>query len=170
MKNVRALLDAGRLVERPIEVVVAEAGFEVSRGAQEAEFRRCVHSAAHLPIGSIKGGGLPWRQVQPWLAKAALVIVPSTKESFGLVALEAMSVGTPVVTFDVDNLPALVGSGTRAGGVVVPQTDGEFGLWRAAEQLLEDPLCYAQLSRAAYYRSRDYLPTTVAQTFLKAVR
>lgn len=169
-KNVRALLDAGHLVQRPIEIILAEAGFEQAPGAQAAEWTRCAHSAAHLNLGMIRGEGLAWDQVQPWLALAALVIMPSVRETFGLVALEAMSVGTPVVAFDVGNLPALVGAGDGAGGFIVPRSHGEFGLWRAAESLLDDPLRYAQLSRAAYYRSRDYLPTTVAQNFVKAVR
>lgn len=169
-KNIHTLLDAGRLVEHPVEVVLAAAGFEQNLGAQAAEYRRCVHSAIHLLMGSIHGDGLPWDQVQPWLAEAAVVIVPSTKETFGLVALEAMSAGTPVVTFGVGNLPVLVGTGEDAGGIVVPGSHGEFGLWSAAELLLDDPVRYAALSRAAYYRSRDYLPTTVAHDFLKAVR
>ncbi|SES35960.1 glycosyltransferase family 4 protein [Actinokineospora terrae] len=169
-KNVRALLDAGHLVDRGIEVVLAEAGFEHAVGAQAAEYRRCAHSTTHLLMGSIRDGGLPWNEVQPWLADAAVVIVPSTKETFGLIALEAMSVGTPVVAFDVDNLPALIDTGAKAGGIVVPRAHGEFGLWGAAEALLDDPVRYAVLSRAAYYRSRDYLPTTVAHDFLKAVR
>ncbi|WP_257900985.1 glycosyltransferase family 4 protein [Saccharothrix obliqua] len=169
-KNVRALLDAGRLVDRGIEVVLAEAGFEHTAGAQAAEYRHCAHSAAHLLMGSVRDDGLPWNQVQPWLANAAVVIVPSTKETFGLIALEAMSVGTPVVAFDVDNLPTLIGTDDGAGGIVVPRAHGEFGLWAAAEVLLDDPVRYSALSRAAYYRSRDYLPTTVAHDFLKAVR
>jgi glycosyltransferase involved in cell wall biosynthesis len=98
------------------------------------------------------------------------VIVPSVRESFGLVALEAMSVGTPVIAFDTGNLPALIGTGNGAGGAIVPRSQGEHGLWQTAEELLADPVRYVELSRAAYYRSRDYLPTTVAETFLKAVR
>jgi iron(II)-dependent oxidoreductase len=168
-KNVRGLLDAGRQVERTIEVAVGEAGFEVSTGGQAAELDLCRYSAAHLNLGTVRGG-LAWDQVPAWLAQAAVVIVPSLRESFGLVALEAMSVGTPVVAFDVDNLPALIGTGDGAGGVIVPRSWGERGLWRAAERLLEDPVRYVELSRAAYYRSRDYLPTTVAETFVKAVR
>jgi iron(II)-dependent oxidoreductase len=169
-KNVRALLDAGRLVDRTIEVVVGEAGFEVATGGQAAELDRCRYSASHLKLCTIHGGGRGWDEVPPWLAQAAVVIVPSLRESFGLVALEAMTVGTPVVAFDVDNLPTLIGTGDGAGGVIVPRSWGEHGLWRAAEQLLGDPVRYAELSRAAYYRSRDYLPTTVAETFVKAVR
>lgn len=168
-KNVPALLDAGRLVDRPIEVAVAEAGFEVAAGGQADQRARCGYSVAHLKIGTIRHG-LHWHDVPAWLARAAVVIVPSLRESFGLVALEAMSVGTPVVAFEVDNLPALVGTGDGAGGVIVPRARGEHGLWRAAEQLLADPDRYAELSQAAYCRSRDYLPATVAETFLKAVQ
>jgi iron(II)-dependent oxidoreductase len=124
---------------------------------------------AHLRLGTIHIG-LDWPHVPSWLAQAAAVIVPSVRESFGLVALEAMSVGTPVIAFDIGNLPALIGTGDGAGGTIVDPSDGEHGLWHAAEELLADPVRYAQLSRAAYYRSRDYLPTTIAETFLKAVR
>lgn len=169
-KNVQALLDAGRLVDRTVEVIVGEAGFEATAGGQAAELDQCRYSAAHLTLGTVHGGGLDWDRVPSWLAQAAVVIVPSLRETFGLVALEAMGVGTPVVAFDVGNLPALVGAGDDAGGVIVPRSWGEHGLWRAAEQLLADPVRYAHLSRAAYYRSRDYLPTTVAETFVKAVR
>lgn len=169
-KNVQALLRAGGHVKRDVDVVLAEAGFEQTAGSQAAEFRECIRAAKELRACDIRDEPLPWDEAQPWLADAAVVIVPSTRETFGLVALEAMSVGTPVVAYGVGNLPSLVGTDTTAGGILVPRTHGEIGLWRAAERLLDDPLRYTQLSRAAYYRSRDYLPTTVAHEFLKAVR
>lgn len=168
-KNVRALLDAGRHVERPVQVITAEAGFKAADGAQAEELDWCRHLAAHLKLGVIHGGGLAWEDVLPWLAGAAVVIVPSVRENFGLVALEAMSVGTPVVAFDVGNLPALIGTGDDAGGTIVSRSSGEVGLWRAAERLLADPLRYYALTRAAYHRSRDYLPATVADIFVKVV-
>ncbi|MGH3908486.1 MAG: glycosyltransferase family 4 protein [Pseudonocardiaceae bacterium] len=164
------LLKAGRLVERPVEVVLAEAGFESAVGAQHCEWDRCRYGAAHVPYAAVRGGGLPWAEVPGWLAGAAVVIVPSLRETFGLVALEAMSVGTPVVAYDVGNLPALLGTGDNAGGVLVPRCWGEQGLWSATTNVLTDPLRYADLSRAAYYRSRDYQPATVAENFVKAVR
>lgn len=169
-KNIPALLAEARLLERPAEVVVADAGFEASTGAQEAEWSRCTQAAAHSPWVHLRAGGLSWASVPSWFAEAAVVIVPSVRESFGLVALEAMSVGTPVICFDVDNLPALVGTDRDAGGVVVPRAHGEHALWRVADQLLGDPVRYRHLSRAAYYRSRDFRPTTVAEWFMKAVR
>jgi len=71
--------------------------------------------------------GLPWHQVAGWLAASAVVIVPSLAETFGLVALEAMAGGTPVIAFDVDHLPALIGG----GGSIVAREHGHVGLIRA---------------------------------------
>lgn len=169
-KNIAGLLDGARLLERRAEVIVADAGFESAPGAQAEERARCAYAAAHAPRAHVRYHGQPWKQVPAWLAEAAVVIVPSTRESFGLVALEAMSVGTPVVASAVDNLPALIGSGPEAGGVLVPRSHGEHALWRVAENILRDPLHYRDLSRAAYYRSRDFRPTIVADLCLKAVR
>lgn len=50
-----------------------------------------------------------------WMGQTDLVIVPSLKEIFGLVALEAMSAGIPVVAHNVDHLPALIGAGEATG-------------------------------------------------------
>ncbi|OLT41699.1 glycosyltransferase [Saccharomonospora sp. CUA-673] len=169
-KNIPALVNEARLLERPAEVVVADAGFETVPGAQGGEWSRCQHAAAHSPWLHLRSGGIRWADVPAWLAEAAVVIVPSLRESFGLVALEAMSVGTPVVCYDVDHLPSLVGTGPEAGGVTVPKSQGEHALWTAAGDLLGDPVRYRHLSRAAYYRSRDFRPITVAEWFVKAVR
>ena len=104
-----------------------------------------------------------------WLERAGVVIVPSLEETFGLVALEAMSTGTPVIAHDVGHLPALIGAGEAAGGVLVPLDRGATGLWEAACDLLENPVTYRTRAQAAYYRARDFRPSTVAESCLKAV-
>jgi iron(II)-dependent oxidoreductase len=100
-----------------------------------------------------------------WLAGAAVTIVPSLRETFGLVAAESLSAGTPVIAYAVGNLPDLIGD----AGILVRPGHGPAGLWNAAQALLADPVRYAATCGAAYYRSRDYRPTTVADAFLKAV-
>lgn len=164
-KGVRPLLAAAR--ERPahrvVEVALAQAGFETSPGSQRRLLEVCRALAALSR--TIVCAGLAWEQAPDWLAHAAAVVVPSEAESFGLVALEAMAGGTPVVCFDIGNLPELVGP----GGVIVSRRQGHAGLWRAVEKLLVDPVGYEQTSRAGYYRARDYRPAHVADLLVKVV-
>ncbi|GFJ84913.1 glycosyltransferase [Phytohabitans houttuyneae] len=163
-KGVAALLAPRNRLDRPIEVALAKAPFEATAGSQDELLRKCQALAADTPGVAIQPG-LNWDDVLAWLGGASLVIVPSHAETFGLVALEAMAAGTPVVAHDVGNLPALIGD----GGILVPHHHGATGLWRASRELLSDAVTYRRTSRAAYYRSRDYWPALVANQLLKVV-
>lgn len=57
------------------------------------------------------------------LSAADIFIMPSIQESFGLMAVESMACGTPVVVFDGTALPSIVKH--EIGGVVVPQKDSK---------------------------------------------
>jgi iron(II)-dependent oxidoreductase len=165
-KGVETLLSASALpTGRPIEITLAAANFESATGSQAQLRASCVAVANQVGVRALPA--LRWRQVQNFLADAAVTVVPSIRETFGNVALESLSVGTPVVCFDVGNLPSLLGDG--AAGVLVPRAQGAAGLWRGVRELLADPVRYAHISGAAYCRSRNYRPTIVAQAFLKAV-
>lgn len=164
-KGVRPLLAAAASV-RPVlraEVALAAAGFETWPGCQQRLLDECRTLAAQGR--TLICAGLPWEQAPDWLAHAAAVMVPSEAESFGLVALEAMAGGTPVVCLDVGNLPELVAD----GGVIVSRRHGHAGLWRAAQRLLADPVRYEETSRAGYYRARDYRPAHIADLLVKVV-
>jgi glycosyltransferase involved in cell wall biosynthesis len=65
-----------------------------------------------------------------FVAAADLLVVPSTAESFGLVVVEAMLLGTPVVASAVGGIPEIVTDGVT--GVLVPPRDPE----RLAEAIL----------------------------------
>jgi glycosyltransferase involved in cell wall biosynthesis len=62
-------------------------------------------------------GPLSQEKVSDWLNAAAVFVLPSYKEGFGLAALEAMACGTPVVGSDIGGLSYLLAEGC---GVLVP--------------------------------------------------
>ncbi len=61
-------------------------------------------------------GRVPAAERFEWLAGVDLLVMPSRYETFGMVAAEALAVGTPVVAFDIPCLRALVDD--RVGGRV----------------------------------------------------
>jgi glycosyltransferase involved in cell wall biosynthesis len=61
--------------------------------------------------------------VQHAIEDAAIVVVPSLGEGFGMVALEAMERGRPVIASAVGGLPEIVEHGTT--GLVVPSGDAD---------------------------------------------
>lgn len=148
---------------RKVEVVLAHADFEVAPNAQTSLRDQCELAASRTPNIEILPP-LLWADVPRFLAGASIAIVPSLAETFGLVALEAMSVGTPVVALKIDNLPHLIGG----AGLLVDTTEGHRGLWGAADRLLRSSELYEHCTAAASAASRDYHPAPVAASWLRA--
>lgn len=81
-----------------------------------------------------------------WMAAADVVAVPSHREGFGLVALEAMACGAPVLASDVGGLPEIVTYGKT--GLLVPPADPDR-LAGAIEKVLSENLAptFAEAAR-----------------------
>ena len=112
-------------------------------------------------------GRLPHPAVEDLLRRAALVVVPSRYEPFGMVALEAMRVGTPVLAAATGGLPEVVGPGS--GGRLV--TEATPAAWRAATaELLDAPALRAELSRRGpAYAARRHDPGRLGGRLLDEV-
>ncbi len=81
-----------------------------------------------------------------YYAAAEMVVMPSHYESFGMVALEAMAMGVPVIASEVGGLAFLVQDGIN--GLHVPSRDPE-ALAECIYQLLTDEPYRARLAQGA---------------------
>lgn len=91
-------------------------------------------------------GAVPQGELARYYSAADVAVLPSFYESFGLVALEAMACGTPVVASRVGGLPATIRDGEN--GYLVPwRTPRAFADRIGA--VLVDPAHRAEMSRAA---------------------
>lgn len=102
-KGLSLLVQAYGLVAHrtPIDLFVAGEGpdrAEMSRLVSELELQDRVHFV----------GAVPYADRLDWLADADVVVMPSRYETFGMVAAEALSTGSPVVAFDIECLRSLV--------------------------------------------------------------
>jgi len=97
-------------------------------------------------------GWLKKSELESWYAQASLCVVPSHYESFGLVALEAMAAGLPVVATRVGGLTELVEDGTT--GWLVPAGDAN-AMAAAVTRLLTNPAEAAAMGTAARERVHE---------------
>jgi D-inositol-3-phosphate glycosyltransferase len=88
-----------------------------------------------------------------YYSAAEAVVVPSHYESFGMVALEAMACGKPVVASQVGGLAYLVQDGIT--GFTVPVEEPQ-ALAEKLTLLLEDPARRAAMGRRAAETAREY--------------
>ncbi|GAV44980.1 glycosyltransferase family 4 protein [Streptomyces acidiscabies] len=171
-------------LNRPVQIVLAKAGFEISPGLQDAYLRECSELADALDAVELLPP-LPWNEVQSFFAGAAVAVVPSTApESFCNVAAEALSVGTPVLGFRMGHLPVLAGPGgrtvdvTSTGEESLPVLTGPAAhmpsvarhmrtLWDATTGLLDDHDGYHTASRHGPSQTASYTPAAVAEQFLR---
>jgi glycosyltransferase involved in cell wall biosynthesis len=102
-KNVPALVDAvGRpeIAELGVSLVVAGGSF---LGSEPIE--RLLSAAPHVRYV----GQVPPDLVAPLMRAAAVYVLPSSHEGFGLPVVEAMACGVPVITSDRGALPEVTG-------------------------------------------------------------
>jgi glycosyltransferase involved in cell wall biosynthesis len=116
--------------------------------------------ADRFPAACQVMGWLTRPMVDDLLARARLVLVPSRYEPFGMVALEAMRQGTPVLAAAVGGLPAVVTD--ESGGRMVGSRDPSA--WCASiVELLESPTLHQELSRRGPpYVAHRYDPARLA--------
>jgi phosphatidylinositol alpha-1,6-mannosyltransferase len=147
-KGVGELLEACALLCKDVprfRVLLVGEGQDRAVFARQAEALRLVD---HL----YWAGWVPSADVSSWMAAADALIVPSResasgwKEAQGLVAVEAMLAGVPVVASRLGGLPDMVEDGVT--GRLVPPND-PVALARALADLLRDPTERARLASRA---------------------
>lgn len=128
-KGVKTLVDALARLPRDVRLTLVD---DDTPGNGARTRARALGVADRLDLV----GRVPIDTLVDLYRRAALVVVPSRYEGFGLPAVEAMACGTPVVATSAGALPEVVGVG--GGGVLVPPDDPE-ALAKAIASLLEQP-------------------------------
>jgi alpha-maltose-1-phosphate synthase len=176
--DVPAVLFVGRITRQKGIVHLLDAALEIDGGAQlvfcagapdEPEIERATRERVER-LRAQRGGVvwieemLPKADVIQLLAHAAVFCVPSIYEPLGIVNLEAMACGAPVVASAVGGIPEVVIDGET--GLLVPVALGADGspvdpgrfasdFAQRVNELLADPACARRMGEAGRRRAVD---------------
>lgn len=151
-KGIRFLLEAAAQLKPKfpdLKVVLAGDGFERPELARLAENLGMGPDVTFL-------GWVPNVDLPPYYRAAAVSVIPSLEEGFGIPAAEAMGCEVAVVASDAGGLPEVVENGVT--GLVVPRGDAT-ALAQAIGSLLADPerrRAMGQAGRARALRLFDW--------------
>lgn len=122
IKGLDILLDAFRMINGAGSAHLIIVGGSLS---EDRELDRLRSRADHLGISEkvTFTGSVGQSELRSYYSAADVFVLPSHYESFGLVALEAMACGTPIVASRVGGIPSFVDDGVN--GYLIP--------WRCSE-------------------------------------
>ncbi|HEY71479.1 MAG TPA: glycosyltransferase family 1 protein [Anaerolineae bacterium] len=169
LKGVDVLLEALAILQKndvledhPVRVAIIGGEPEAGEEEMTAEMARLKGICQSLGMGEIVTflGKQDQESLPYYYSAAEVVVMPSHYESFGMVALEAMACGTPVVASETGGLIFLVRDGET--GFHVPAGDAE-ALADRLQTLIQDEVLRARLGRTAAEYAKGYDWSTITE-------
>jgi D-inositol-3-phosphate glycosyltransferase len=168
LKGIDSLMEAIVILREQLPALAAKLCVAIVGGAtdpldpEDVELVRLQELRQRLNLGDLVTfiGGRAQNELPEYYAAAEVVIMPSHYESFGMVALEAMACGTPVVASEVGGLAYLIQDGIT--GFHVPDRD-PVELAGKIRLLLENVELRREMSGAAVTYAQQYAWGRIAQ-------
>jgi D-inositol-3-phosphate glycosyltransferase len=166
LKGVDTLIQAMSCVqlkeERPVHLAIIGGDPAASPQEMSAEMARLQKLCDDLAVGQtvVFLGKRDQDKLPYYYSAAELLVMPSHYESFGMVALEAMACGTPVIASEVGGLAYLVRDGET--GFTIPDQEPET-LCEKISWLLSNHDLHTTMSRRAVEYAQDYAWEKIAR-------
>lgn len=152
-KDQDTVIRALKLLDEDIHVMFVGVGTRLQQCQQLAEELGVQHRAHFLGIRN---------DIRELLSSADIGVISSHWEGFGLVAVEAMANGLPVIASDVDGLKQVV----EGAGLLFPAGDVN-ALAEHVRAVLSDKSLYEELSQKSLGRAEKYDISTMCNNYIK---
>jgi D-inositol-3-phosphate glycosyltransferase len=167
LKGVDTLIEAMSSLKlkaeaHPVHLAIIGGDPSASRKAMTVEMARLQALCDELAVGQtvVFLGRRDQDKLPYYYSAAEVLVMPSHYESFGMVALEAMACGTPVIASEVGGLAYLVRDGET--GFTIPDQEPEM-LSDKISWLLNDKLLHELMSFRAVEYAQDYAWEKIAK-------
>ncbi len=173
LKGIDTLFEAMAILKKdgfldinPLCLAIIGGDPEVSREEMSSEMERLHELQESLGIGDLITflGRRAQDTLQYYYSAAEIVLVPSHYESFGMVALEAMACGKPVIASETGGLAFLVKNGET--GFHVPAADPQ-ALATQIKELMMDEVLRARIGKQAAQYAREFSWSIIADQILE---
>jgi D-inositol-3-phosphate glycosyltransferase len=173
LKGIDTLFEAMAILKRenfldiqPMCLAIIGGDPEVSREEMSSEMDRLHALQESLGIGDLVTflGRRDQDTLQYYYSAAEIVVVPSHYESFGMVALEAMACGTPVIASETGGLAFLIKDGET--GFHVPAVDPE-ALAERLKELMQDEELKSRLGEQAAIYAKEFSWSVIVDQILE---
>jgi phosphatidylinositol alpha-mannosyltransferase len=160
-KGVKYLIEAFAQVKQEVpnsRLIIVGPGTRLRRGYE----RKVARSGLKKDVVFI--GFAPYEDLPRYYQTADVFCAPATgAESFGIVLLEAMALGKPIVASNIEGYAGVVSDGVD--GQLVPPKDSQ-SLARALTSLLNDPALRQRMGVAGRAKALNYGWDSIARTIL----
>jgi D-inositol-3-phosphate glycosyltransferase len=164
LKGIDTLLESVAVVSRTcagrnLKVLIVGGGGQTE--AENAELKRVVqlHRDLNLEEQVEFVGSKPQEMLPLYYSAADITVMPSHYESFGLVAVESMASGTPVIASNVGGLSFTVKDGET--GFLVPE-ENHFALAEQVHTLLKNSDLRMKMGEQAAEHALQYSWSNIA--------
>jgi D-inositol-3-phosphate glycosyltransferase len=166
IKGLHTLLDAIaqlRAAGHPLQLLIVGGDTDERVDGHEADLRRRLDA---LGLGETVRfvGAQPQERLRAYYVAADATVLPSYYESFGMVALEAMACGRPVIASRVGGLQTTVRDGVT--GVLVPEHDAA-ALAEMIDRVMGDAALRWRLGREGVRWAAQHRWPCVAEAIVK---
>ena len=163
IKGLETLLEAMTRLDAATRLLIVGGDQDEPENAHAERLRRCVATLGLTDRVRFLGAQ-PQERLRLFYAAAEATVMPSYYESFGMVGLEAMACGSPVVASRVGGLTTTVRDAVT--GYLVPEGD-PVALAERLSHLLGDPATRERMGREAVRWAAEHRWPCVAEAICK---
>lgn len=152
VKNVESLIKAMRWVKFPRKEL-----YIIGDGSEKDRLKDVINENQNdIGIGEKVNinmlGNLSDEKTQKYMDECEVFVLPSDKEGQGIVLLEAMANGMPIVASNVNGVPSIIEDGEN--GILVENKDMYIAM--AISELINDPYKFEVISMNNIHKAKDY--------------
>jgi spore coat protein SA len=131
MKGVHHVLEAmPEIIKADPSIVLFIVGSTLSPTSSNLEYAEKLEKLAEkVKEHVIFTQFIPHNEIHKWFQMADLLVVPSVAEPFGLINVEAMAVGTPVIATNSGGIPEIIDNG-KTGILIQPDRVRDELIWK----------------------------------------